>query len=1088
MSDQFGRHNSTRWAQAEVPSYDDWGADYDDDDQAMPQVAEEDEAASDPEPETAPVPNPLVLTIDEPAEGADSDNDSDFDRDPVTTPPRAPAPPPAPAITAPSSSSMRRKAPADPDSAPSTPVVGPPPVKVRDSPMRRHHASSSTVNSTDTTSTTDYDSDDSIQVEHSLNVASPAKRRSMLIDPNKVLEDIYDVSEDEEPQEKPDPPAAVPQFVINHDFDEKKAPAVPSFVINADYDNEVPESKVWGKPAEQAGPPAIVVEQAGSPKVPQYGARREGNEGYDYGNEGYGDEPYGNEQYGNEQSRYGDEHGNKQSGFAGYDQSEPRGIEAESGYSHGDGAESKNYQPEKYQSENYQSENYQSENYQSEHNQSSSSHQSESYNNSQSYNHSHQPPSQPSDHEDHGYHEQKSYVSYYSEPEEPEPTELSDLSRELDQTNSDHPGSYRNSYDSHVSHVSSSSREHDDTVQLASDNSSKTLDREPATSQSAASQPASTEPGPLKLSFDDAPSDSDSDDDRWGHQSDDDWGHQSDSDDDDAGEDPTPELNIVKSSESAVASPRHPVNTDMLDTLMHDIENVSYGDSSDDSGPQRNPKGLSIDTSRPADETDLPTGGYGSAFAQYLEQEWNDDPSQSASPITPLSPSQSVSMHESFVRTMSDRRSSVRKPPGARQALVSMDYSHIADAVSGYMDDKPQTPDADARHPLANDSVKSSPESLRGPDEPSLKDAMDDAVDAPVPPRPNFSADSRRSSAHTLGGFGAWKPNTSTFRDKFIADNSSDEENDCHSINNANYRAFTQQRQSSVASTAPSLPETVDVAMPAIDEDDDSEGDTIAPRMSTDTYGSSVLDSAPPMKPVFHEEKLTPNPSLDHVPGPPQKYSSLLGNEVVPEENEPEEKTHTRSASDGTLEGDRESRASLSSLTPGGAAESSVAGASGASVPGAGSSQAAGTQDHPSTGAMGPRGSVSSTAAASFRPKPYPVSDWKGIMSTSQPIDRIRKLKDALDAEFKYDTGLEVWLVQSLRQADASGAPAMQNGRIATEAYQNAPHMDIRRHNSINTMQVIGDVKDRVQAAAPAARSLGKKFLSKSKNLMKKGA
>ena len=102
-------------------------------------------------------------------------------------------------------------------------------------------------------------------------------------------------------------------------------------------------------------------------------------------------------------------------------------------------------------------------------------------------------------------------------------------------------------------------------------------------------------------------------------------------------------------------------------------------------------------------------------------------------------------------------------------------------------------------------------------------------------------------------------------------------------------------------------------------------------------------------------------------------------------------------------------------------------------------------------------------------------------MATSQPIDRIRLLRDALEKEADYDTGLLNWLNESLRQSE--DASNIHIGKIATQAYQNAAHNDIRRHASIRSKVSI--VRDKVETSGLQASSLGKRFFNRGKKLMK---
>lgn len=101
-------------------------------------------------------------------------------------------------------------------------------------------------------------------------------------------------------------------------------------------------------------------------------------------------------------------------------------------------------------------------------------------------------------------------------------------------------------------------------------------------------------------------------------------------------------------------------------------------------------------------------------------------------------------------------------------------------------------------------------------------------------------------------------------------------------------------------------------------------------------------------------------------------------------------------------------------------------------------------------------------------------------MKTSQAIDRIQLLKKAREDEKAYDTGLLTWLNETLHTTDLSSN--IQIGLLATQAYKNAPHNDIRRHISLRSK--VSMVKDKMDSGA----SFGRRFLSKGKKLMKSGS
>lgn len=1001
MAEQFGRANSTRWT-TEVPDYDDWGHEYDDEVQQLAEVAEELEdnhleTASEPEVESTtevaktsvqPPLNPLVLSIDQPSD----DDDLEFDDSPTYSQPsksqsksqskkQTRPPPPAPptiSISGPEEAPPMKPAPPPPPPAPKM-------TKVPSTPKVAAVAEGEDADNE--TGYDSYDSDDLIQVEHSLNVASPNKRKSLLIDPNKLEDNILD-DIPESPIKARDTEPVAPVAPIG-------PPPIPMFVINHDYDKDLPTDDSWGTPRET--PPTDEV------KHPV-----------------------------------------------------PNQIEEE------DEEE--------------------------------------------------QPPSQdvhPSIADDTT--KQSSQFSTIKEVDAtPQPPVVSaePVNRKLTKRKAptgpkplDEP---EFNVDDHVSSSSPPTNHHPN---------------EPITASTNTTKPA--EPAPLVLSIDNDVLDSL--DDNWGHNSDSSSDGDIDeptpytsrgrvSDSDSNHSDPTPDLNITKLSlnHTPVASPRQPVDTTMLDDLMHDIENVSYGEPEDaptESEPPRKPLGAK-------ELPEIDTGDFTLSFARYMDQEWLENP------ITPLSPAQLILMHQDFVRSVSDRRLLVRKPPTPRAALVSMDYSHIADAVSNYMDDDLKTIDLSKRSErLRDDVLLVAEEALVFLLEASFT-KNDDRNGFPPPPPPKIDVDmsSRRSLAQTLGGFGQWKPNTLTFRDQFINDQA-DLDSESNTIIESNYLKFTQPRLR-VVLEVPLLPETIDVAMPRIDEDDDnlSSSDSSSRRILVDTVGSSVL-APPTSQPVFHEEKLTPNPLMEEVHDKQdhhhhhqgQRYSSLLDG-IEDKPKVPEKQRYLSllgndgrdrlvlNATDKLVDtivatpasGPPSNLQEVNLLEPTAAADTSGEhedndgnnGEEDDLVKSESQPTSLALLTHPSQPHEPTTATTADPSTVKFTPKRYPVLDWKLIVLTGQPVDKIANLKAAIEAETNYDTGLRLWLEVVVKQQKEE--PQMTNGRIATEAYQNATHLDIRRHNSINTKQIIGDVKDNLVNAAPAARSFGKKFFNKSKSLMKK--
>lgn len=526
--------------------------------------------------------------------------------------------------------------------------------------------------------------------------------------------------------------------------------------------------------------------------------------------------------------------------------------------------------------------------------------------------------------------------------------------------------------------------------------------------------------------------------------------------------------------QSRVSSHEHRVKTDALDLLISDLENASMAESDNGNHSSFLPNmDLLHDISLPDFED--------KSFSEY-DKFQNDVPT---TPIASLSNNQIEEEHDLFIKELLGHRPSIRKPPTKpdRRELMSVDYSNIADAVSGYIGENTPPPEASGR-PGDNYAAKSGGS---GPENDSLdansdrfsvkNDRFDTNSDRlvvghdlhpvassgslstgrfSIEPSENASSDAigdephRRMSTISQNTIqmGSWKPNTGNFRDQFIGDNDNELAINFNPYSEANnYNKFTKLRTASTFSQASnrsmgSVPDTIDVPLPNIHEDpsdsdeeeereegEEGEGDlsrnTFESLQASHTNTDSVLDEHSYPQPVFKEEQLTPNASRDTVGEPRQRYSSLLSQSTV--------------HSDATE--------TVSKRIDSG---SSVA-----------------TDQTASTG-----------ATKKFTPQPYPPYNWKNILSTSQPIDRIRLLREASSMEAEYDLGLHNWLKETLQLVE--NAPSMHIGKIATAAYQNAAHNDIRRHTSIRSL-----VRDRVETSGMQATSLGKKFFSRSRKLMK---
>lgn len=472
----------------------------------------------------------------------------------------------------------------------------------------------------------------------------------------------------------------------------------------------------------------------------------------------------------------------------------------------------------------------------------------------------------------------------------------------------------------------------------------------------------------------------------------------------------------------------------------------------------------------------------------------DDEDDQNVTPIAPLSTVDEKAYHESFVNQLSGHKPSIRKPPTSMSdtsstsrktsvrkpplivepSLDSPSYSSFGDAVDAYMSDKEkEEPESghqegqEPEHPEEQESVQE-PKHLSQEFQPedlhpvassgSLstgKYSFDQKGDFAEPP--NFEKDLRREelirrdstmSTNTFN-MGTWKPNTTNFRDQFINDN--DNESNFNLVldnDNKGYQNFTKMRNVSNASDAmsfmsnASVPETVDIALPSINEDPDDNDETFSSSHESSGLGIGTISTDSILKDNnydnrFHET-IESKESL-----PKQKYSSLLGD------------TDDSAADKSTLYEDASTGDISSSIAPSVAIHRRV------------------ISETPSVSTQSTR--------KTFPPQAYPVSNWKTIMKPSQSIDRINLLKEALQKEIDHDTGLQTWLSETLKKSDNSSN--MHIGKIASQAYQNAAHNDLRRHTSIRSR--VSSVRDKVEHGGLHASNLGKKFFNRSKKLMR---
>lgn len=630
-------------------------------------------------------------------------------------------------------------------------------------------------------------------------------------------------------------------------------------------------------------------------------------------------------------------------------------------------------------------------------------------------------------------------------------------------------------------------------------------------------------PAPLVLSIDNQKFDDDSDEDDWGYNSQHSSNDEAEAHHEDDLEDEMRGLKLNKSRDvPSITQDKKPIKTDALDSLINDLGKVSVENDSDSFNSHSEHDNKATDSFLPRMDSihnislpDFENNSFGtysdknetfndynpsnvdSILDQHTTDDIDDENAQPPTPVAPLSHSEARKGHESFVQDLSGHRPSIRKPPpskaqeksiepNSRLDLVSVDYSNIADAVSGYINDDQSSIQNSLKFKNKNNSsndhlelrpvtssgslstgklsvATSNHTSQRGDDENSIRSVKDNEKEPPVPEKNNEDL-SRRMSTMTTNttntfNLGGWKPNTGNFRDQFINDNDNESQFSFNPSIDSGYSKFTNVRDASgisfveTSSNASSLsvPETIDIALPRIPEDhgEESEGDLTDDQTGTDDDKHKDLGSLPTNvtadtvlkdhdypKPLFNEERMTPHNSLDHVP-----------------------------QSDLSTEEQKEKRSSLVS-------DSTV-----------NSDKDVGTDKRLISSATDAT-DATEMSKKSYIQQPRPKYNWKQIMNTSQPVDRIRLLKEALEMETVYDTGLLNWLHETLKLSENTSS--MHVGKIASQAYQNAAHQDIRRHGSIRSK--VNIVKDKVETSGLTASSFGKRFLSRGRKLMKSGS
>lgn len=389
------------------------------------------------------------------------------------------------------------------------------------------------------------------------------------------------------------------------------------------------------------------------------------------------------------------------------------------------------------------------------------------------------------------------------------------------------------------------------------------------------------------------------------------------------------------------------------------------------------------------------------------------------------SPSSLLEKHHSFVSDVRDRRASIRKAPPTFES--SSDTTTKAPLLLSStspigteqtVDDLIEQTSNDLNPVESNGSVSTGSPSFTA----SVPGANSDVSEIG---RKDSTVSSMQFS------MGSWKPNTNVYRDRFVNDN----DNESHMnvsmfhVGESPYNKFTSgmrptsgYAESFANSSCISVPDTVEANLQSIDETN-SDGDD--PSLEIMSVGTA-REVKPTQRPAM--SNATTLSLLRDSPYNGGKFQEKLSGLSLDKEIEQQEDREV-------VKADAEA------------------------------SNADGVQSSAMPNSL----------------KKYPVYNWKKIMSTSQAIDRILLLKKAREDEEAYDTGLLTWLNEVLHSTDQSSSN-IQIGLLATQAYKNAPHSDIRRHISLRSK--VSMVRDKMDLGA----NFGRRFLSKGKKLMKSGS
>lgn len=195
------------------------------------------------------------------------------------------------------------------------------------------------------------------------------------------------------------------------------------------------------------------------------------------------------------------------------------------------------------------------------------------------------------------------------------------------------------------------------------------------------------------------------------------------------------------------------------------------------------------------------------------------------------------------------RKALKRKPPFPRQVLVSGDYSNIAEAMDGYLDNSLRSPDS------VNDSGHSKELSEQQSNKPTAKSVAANAVQR--------HESTMSTKTFNLGG---WTPNTSQFRDQFIHEDDAESrfsfvaEDEEIANRHSNFINKVEERDVQSSRSSFSLNETIDLRpidpktrvgeLQSVGTDD-----ALNEAYSMSTDPDSVFQSHPQLNPRFTEEQ-----------------------------------------------------------------------------------------------------------------------------------------------------------------------------------------------------------------------------------------